>query len=277
MELYNSTSLGCSKLFTTQYSTSFSKAVSLLSPNLQDDIYAIYGFVRIADEVVDTFHNQPKSEMLTELRDQVFKAIQQGISTNPIIHSFQLAVNKYDIPLGLITAFMDSMAMDLDKQNYSEAEYEKYIYGSAEVVGLMCLKIFCNRNQPLYDSLTEPARSLGEALQKVNFLRDIKSDFEERGRTYFPSVNFDHFTEIEKQKIEADIEDDLRKSLEGIKKLPPEAKLGVYLAYVYFGALLKRIRRVKASQILTKRTSVSTLSKYSLMLKVRLFVSLGVV
>ncbi|MDY0200736.1 MAG: phytoene/squalene synthase family protein [Tenuifilaceae bacterium] len=277
MDLYNSTSIGCSKLFTANYSTSFSKAVSSLSPKIQNDLYAIYGFVRIADEVVDTFHNFPKNEILTELREQVFMAIERGISTNPIIHSFQLVVNKYDIPLHLITAFMDSMAMDLEKENYSTQDYEKYIYGSAEVVGLMCLKVFCNRNETLYDNLTQPARSLGEAFQKVNFLRDIKSDFEERGRTYFPSVDFENFTETEKRKIEADIEIDLHKSLEGIKQLPAESKLGVYLSYLYFNALLKRIKSVRASQILSKRIRVSNLSKYFLMLKAKIFVALGVI
>jgi 15-cis-phytoene synthase len=277
MDLYTSTCLACSKLFTTNYSTSFSKAVSMLDSSIQNDIYAIYGFVRIADEIVDTFHNQPKREMLEEFRVEVFKAIDNGLSTNPILNSFQYVVNKYDIPSDLITSFLDSMEMDLVKQDYSRAEYQKYIYGSAEVVGLMCLKVFCNGKGSLYEELIQPARSLGEAFQKVNFLRDLKSDFEDRGRVYFPSVNFENFSEKDKKLIEDDIENDLQKSLIGIKKLPKEAKLGVYIAYIYFRALLVRIRRVKASKIMIKRIRVSDPMKYILMLKARLSVALGLV
>ncbi|MDX9848199.1 MAG: phytoene/squalene synthase family protein [Tenuifilaceae bacterium] len=277
MDLYNSTSLSCSKIFTTEYSTSFSKAVSRLHPSIQDDIYAIYGFVRITDEIVDTFHDHPKRQLLADFRTRAYQSIEQKISTNPILNSFQLVVNRYNIPHELIDSFLESMRMDLEQQEHNDETYKKYIYGSAEVVGLMCLKVFCNGNQQLYDELTHPARSLGEAFQKVNFLRDLKSDFEERGRFYFPSVDFENFSEDEKRKIEDDIEADLKKSLEGIRKLPPKAKLGVYIAYVYFRALLLRIKRVKAANLMNERIRVSDPMKYLLMLKARLDVLFRIV
>lgn len=249
----------------------------MLHPSIQNDIYAIYGFVRIADEIVDTFHNHPKREMLEAFQVDAFKSIEQGISTNPILNSFQLTVNKYGIPNELIQSFLESMRMDLDKQGHCEDSYKKYIYGSAEVVGLMCLKVFCNGNQAVYDELTLPAQSLGEAFQKVNFLRDMKSDFEDRGRIYFPSVNFEFFSEIDKRMIESDIENDLQKSIDGIRKLPKQAKLGVYIAYVYYCALLVRIKRVKANRIMNERIRISNSMKYLLMLKARLYLALGMV
>ncbi len=262
MDLYSKTCMGCSKLFTTQYSTSFSKSVSMLHRSIQEAIYAIYGYVRLADEIVDTFHQHPKREMLAELKAQTYKSISDRISTNPILNSFQLTVNQYKIPHELIESFLYSMEMDLEKQDYSAEEYKKYIYGSAEVVGLMCLKVFCNGNEKLYNELTAPARSLGEAFQKVNFLRDLKDDFEERGRVYFPEVDFSNFTEENKRNIEQDIRSDLDKSLVGIKKLPKEAKLGVYLAYRYYGALLRRIKRTNASKITTQRIRVPDAIKF---------------
>lgn len=277
MDLYNITCLNCSKLFTTRYSTSFSKAVAMLDPSLRDSIYAIYGFVRIADEIVDTFHDHPKREMLNDFRKQVFEAIDQKISTNPILNSFQLVVNQHNIPHDLITSFLDSMEMDLDKQDYNHSEYQKYIYGSAEVVGLMCLRVFCNGNDKLYNELTQPARSLGEAFQKVNFLRDVKDDFKERGRVYFPEVDFSSFSDVQKKKIEADIANDLDKALTGIRNLPQGAKLGVYVAYLYFKALLSRIEKEKASNVLRMRIRVPDHSKYILMLKARINVALGLV
>jgi phytoene/squalene synthetase len=277
MDLYNSTTLSCSKIFTTEYSTSFSKAVSRLHPSIQDDIYAIYGFVRIADEIVDTFHNHPKREMLANFREQAYQSIEQKISTNPILNSFQLVVNRYNVSHDLIESFLESMRMDLEQQEHNNESYKKYIYGSAEVVGLMCLKVFCNGNQQLYDELAQPARSLGEAFQKVNFLRDLKSDYEERGRIYFPSVDFGNFSEKEKRKIEDDIEADLQKSLEGIRKLPSKAKLGVYITYVYFRALLHRIKRVKAANLMNERIRVSDPMKYLLMLKARMDVLFRIV
>lgn len=277
MDLYDKTCLGSSKLFTKEYSTSFSKAVGMLDVSLRDSIYAIYGFVRIADEIVDTFHDHPKREMLSEFRQQSFSAIEKKISTNPILHSFQLVVNQYNIPHNLITSFLDSMEMDLDKQDYSLEEYQKYIYGSAEVVGLMCLKVFCNGNQPLYNDLKKPAQSLGEAFQKVNFLRDLKDDFQERGRVYFPSVDFEHFSEKEKHEIEKDISSDLSNAINGIRKLPKGAKLGVYVAYLYFKALLVRIKLVRAKNIMHKRIRVPDYVKFFIMLRARISVALGIV
>jgi phytoene/squalene synthetase len=249
----------------------------MLDPSLRDSIYAIYGFVRIADEIVDTFHDHPKREMLNDFRKQVFEAIDQKISTNPILNSFQLVVNQHNIPHDLITSFLDSMEMDLDKQDYNHSEYQKYIYGSAEVVGLMCLRVFCNGNDKLYNELTQPARSLGEAFQKVNFLRDVKDDFKERGRVYFPEVDFSSFSDVQKKKIEADIANDLDKALTGIRNLPQGAKLGVYVAYLYFKALLSRIEKEKASNVLRMRIRVPDHSKYILMLKARINVALGLV
>lgn len=277
MDLYTSTSLECSKIFTTSYSTSFSKAVSMLHPSIRSSIYAIYGFVRVADEIVDTFHEHPKSEMLSDFRKQVFVSIEEKISTNPILNSFQLVVNQYKIPYELITSFLDSMAMDLEKQEYDQSEYKRYIYGSAEVVGLMCLKVFCNGNDSLYNELVEQARSLGEAFQKVNFLRDVKDDYKERGRVYFPGVDFSTFTKEQKKQIEDDIANDLEKALVGIKKLPNEAKLGVYVAYLYFKALLVRIKYVKPKDIMNRRIRVSDLAKFGIMLRARIAVFLGLV
>jgi phytoene/squalene synthetase len=277
MELYDKTCLGSSKLFTKEYSTSFSKAVGMLDVSLRDAIYAIYGFVRIADEIVDTFHDHPKQEMLSEFRLQTFRAIEEKISTNPILHSFQLVANQYNIPQELITSFLDSMEMDLHKQDYSLEEYKKYIYGSAEVVGLMCLKVFCNGNEPLYNDLKKPAQSLGEAFQKVNFLRDLSDDYIERGRVYFPGVDFEHFTDSEKKLIENDIARDIRNSMVGIRNLPQEAKLGVYVASLYFRSLLIRIKSVKANDIINKRIRVPDYVKFFIMIRARLSVALGIV
>jgi phytoene/squalene synthetase len=249
--------------------------VSLLHPSLRDSIYAIYGFVRIADEIVDTFHQHPKLEMLAEFRAQVFQAIDQKVSNNPILNSFQLVANRYSIPHELITSFLDSMEMDLHKQDYNHAEYQKYIYGSAEVVGLMCLKVFCNGSNTLYDELAQPARSLGEAFQKVNFLRDVKDDFQKRGRVYFPDVDFTKFSESQKRIIEEDIAIDLDKSLDGIRKLPRDSILGVYVAYLYFKALLIRIKRVKAERIMQERIRVPDLVKSLIIIKARLKVALN--
>lgn len=269
MELYNQASLECSKLFTQKYSTSFSKAVSLLSPSIQDAIYGLYGFVRIADEIVDTFHQHPKKEMLAELRDEVFEAISSGLSVNPIVNSFQLVVNSYKIPHELISSFLDSMEMDLDKKVFNAKDYSKYIYGSAEVVGLMCLKVFTNGDDEKYTTLQKPAQSLGEAFQKVNFLRDVKDDYVERGRVYFPEIDFSSFTDEQKTQIENDIALDLKLAHSGILLLPRSSQLGVYVAYLYFKELLNRIRRVKASQILNKRIRVPNSIKFLLMLKAR--------
>jgi 15-cis-phytoene synthase len=277
MDLYSSTCVKCSEIFTTEYSTSFSKAVGLLHPSIRDSIYSIYGFVRVADEIVDTFHDKPKKQMLTDFKAEALRAIEQKISTNPILHSFQQVVNSYNIPHDLIISFLDSMEMDLEKVEYSKGEYQKYIYGSAEVVGLMCLKVFCNGNNVLYEELKSPAQSLGEAFQKVNFLRDLKDDFQERGRVYFPNVDFTNFTEDQKRVIEDDIANDLRIALTGIRKLPEEAKSGVYLAYLYFKSLLIRIKWVRSKDILHRRIRVPDYIKFFIMQRARLSVLIRLV
>lgn len=267
MDLYDKTCLECSKVITTKYSTSFALSVRMLHTSLRPAIYAIYGFVRLADEVVDTFHNHPKEKMLNELKAQTFEAISMGVSTNPALHSFQWAVNRYSIPHELINAFMLSMEMDLNKQVYSANEYRDYIYGSAEVVGLMCLMVFCNGNREQYDMLTPPARNLGEAFQKVNFLRDFKDDFLDKGRVYFPNVDFPNFSKADKRAIEDDIQNNLNLSLQGIRLLPKGAKLGVYLAYLFYSSLLNRIRAVKANELMNKRIRVSNFRKAMLLLR----------
>lgn len=245
----------------------------MLHPSLRKPIHGIYGFVRLADEIVDTFHQFPKRELLSEFKVQVYKAIDGKLSTNPILHSFQLVVNEYSIPKELIDSFLLSMEMDLDKTSYSTDEYKKYIYGSAEVVGLMCLKVFCKGNEVKYSNLTPAARRLGEAFQKVNFLRDVRDDYLGKGRVYFPLVDFKNFTEIQKREIEADIEADFDAALIGLKQLPNEAKPGVLLAYVYFRELLNAIRRVKANDITNRRIRVPDLLKIYLLIKVKLMIA----
>ncbi|HEX8546646.1 MAG TPA: phytoene/squalene synthase family protein [Cytophagaceae bacterium] len=264
MELYNTTSLGCSKFITSQYSTSFTLGIKALDKKFQLPVYGVYGFVRYADEIVDTFHEHNKTELLSDFRRETFKAIREKISLNPVLHSFQLIVNKYKIEDELIEAFLNSMEMDLYNNSYDEEGYQNYIYGSAEVVGLMCLRIFCEGDQESYSRLREPARSLGSAFQKVNFLRDIKSDFKERKRVYFPEVDFSDFQENEKLAIEASIKKDFDFAFEGIKKLPDGARLGVYLAYIYYQTLFKKIQNVAPSEIMEKRIRVSDNHKFAL-------------
>jgi 15-cis-phytoene synthase len=273
MELYDKTCLECSEVFTHRYSTSFYKGIQVLHTSLRKPIHGIYGFVRLADEIVDTFHQFPKRELLDEFKVQVHKAIEGKLSTNPILHSFQLVVNEYSISKDLIDSFLLSMEMDLDKTSYSDQEYKKYIYGSAEVVGLMCLKVFCKGNEAQYTSLTPSARRLGEAFQKVNFLRDVRDDYMGKGRVYFPLVDFNNFTEEQKREIEADIEADFDAALVGLKQLPNEAKPGVLLAYVYFRELLNAIRRVNAKDITNRRIRVPDLVKLYLLIKVKLMIA----
>ncbi len=265
MELFNQVSLKVSQNITSSYSTSFTIGIKTLHKNLHDPIYSIYGFVRVADEIVDSFHGYNKAELLQRFKTDTFLAIKDGISTNPVLHSFQKVVNKYNIDLLLIDAFLKSMEMDLHNKSFNSHAYNEYIYGSAEVVGLMCLKVFCNGDEEAYLSLKEPARKLGSAFQKVNFLRDMKSDFAERGRVYFPGVDFDFFTESTKKSIEAEIEQDFIDALDGIKKLPLEAGFGVYVAYIYYKALLKKIKKVSASSIKDSRVRVPNKEKFALL------------
>ncbi len=255
-DLYSDTSFECSKLITERYSTSFSLGIRAFDKKYRDPIYAIYGFVRYADEIVDTFHHHNKAELFSSFKQDTYKAIELGISLNPVLHSFQLTINKYKIPHQLIEAFLKSMEMDLDKNKYEQHSYEEYIYGSAEVIGLMCLMIFCEGDIDKYNKLTPFARSLGSAFQKINFLRDIKSDFQERGRVYFPEVEFNSFCETQKKDIEMDIQKDFDHGLEGIKQLPEGARLGVYIAYRYYIELFRKIKNVPASEVASKRIRV---------------------
>lgn len=265
-ELFNQTTFECSKLITNRYSTSFSLGIKSLNKKYHYPIYAIYGFVRYADEIVDTFHNMDKSKLLTDFKKQTYEAIEQQISLNPVLHCFQMVVNEYQIDHKLIEAFLHSMEMDLLDIDYQQDLYEEYIYGSAEVVGLMCLKIFCEGDEQKYQELLPPAKSLGSAFQKVNFLRDIKSDYYERGRVYFPGIDFNDFSVSHKEKIEADIQADFDAAYQGIIKLPKEARWGVYLAYTYYLKLFDKIKRVPPKKILEERVRVADSKKLFLLL-----------
>lgn len=265
MDLFSETTLKCSKLITQHYSTSFTLGIKTLDKKFHLPIYAIYGYVRYADEIVDTFHEHNKKELLERFETDTYLAIKEKISLNPVLHSFQLVVNKYQIPHYMIDAFLHSMKMDLDNESYNQAGYEEYIYGSAEVVGLMCLKVFCEGEQAEYNSLEPSAKRLGAAFQKVNFLRDLKSDFKERSRVYFPGVNFENFTETDKSTIEADIAADFDAALAGIKQLPKGAKAGVYLAYIYYLQLFKKIKNLPSSKILSERVRVPDMKKMLLL------------
>ncbi len=267
MDLFNTTTFKCSELITKHYSTSFSLGIRTLDKSLHRPIYAIYGFVRYADEIVDTFHGYDKKKLLADFKADTYKAIREGISLNPVLHSFQITVNAYNIDHALIEAFLHSMEMDLHKQDYNDSKYNEYIYGSAEVVGLMCLYVFCEGNESEYQRLKEPARKLGAAFQKVNFLRDMKSDYEERGRVYFPNVEIQYFTAEVKQRIEADIETDFKEAYKGIIQLPQKAQLGVYLAYIYYLQLFKRIQRATTEMVLAERIRIPDNRKFSLLVK----------
>ena len=265
--LYTQTAFDCSKLITKTYSTSFSLGIRTLNKKYHAPIYAIYGFVRYADEIVDTFHDHDKGELLRRFKKDTYQAIEEGISLNPVLHSFQQVVNEYKIDKDLIEAFLVSMEMDLSKKDYDDPEYKKYIHGSAEVVGLMCLKVFCEGAQGKYEELLTPAKHLGSAFQKVNFLRDLKSDYDERGRVYFPGVDFNQFTREEKNVIEADIKEEFKNALVGIKKLPKGVRAGVYLAYIYYTVLFKKITRLSPERIKSERIRVPNFKKLLLLLK----------
>ncbi|CCG98903.1 Squalene/phytoene synthase [Fibrella aestuarina BUZ 2] len=270
MSLFNQTALECSKLITERYSTSFTLGIRTLDKKFHLPIYAIYGFVRYADEIVDTFHDHDKQDLLNRFRADTYRAIEEGISLNPVLHSFQLVVRQYQIERDLIDAFLRSMEMDLHRHDYDTAGYSEYIYGSAEVVGLMCLRVFCEGDCDEYDRLREPARKLGSAFQKVNFLRDIKSDYQERGRTYFPGVDFTDFSRDAKQLIEDDIQRDFDDAYKGILALPRGAKMGVHLAYTYYLKLFNKIKGVPASRIQNERIRVPDPQKLALLAKTML-------
>lgn len=266
--LYHKTTFKLSKVITRTYSTSFSLGISAFAPAFKDAIYAIYGYVRLADEIVDSFHDHNKRELLEEFRKETYKAIENGISTNPVINSFQLTVNKYSIDREYIDAFLNSMEWDLDNSYYESKHYDNYIYGSAEVVGLMCLRVFCNNNDKLFQELLQPAKSLGSAFQKVNFLRDIKSDIEERGRIYLPGVNHAVKINNENKKIlEQDIDKEFSNALIGIKKLPSGVRLGVYSAYLYYLILFNKIKKLDVDELLKRRVRISNWTKLALLVK----------
>ncbi len=265
--LFDEVSVMCSKLTTKRYSTSFSLGILFLKNPLRNPIYAIYGFVRFADEIVDSFDGYDKKYLLAKFRADLYEALEQRISLNPILNSFQQIVHQYNIDIELVNVFLDSMEMDLEKQFYVKENYEKYILGSAEVVGLMCLKVFLNGNQEKYDELKPYAMKLGAAFQKINFLRDLKDDYQTLGRTYFPNVDMTEFTLQAKREIEQEIALDFKEALIGIKKLPVSSKGGVYLAYVYYLTLFKKIKRVSVDRVLVERIRVSNGEKIALMFK----------
>jgi len=276
VELFDNTALECSRLITQRYSTSFTLGIKTLDKKFHLPIYAIYGFVRYADEIVDTFHDQDKGKLLEKFKKNTYEAIETKLSLNPVLHAFQLMVNKYKIDHELIEAFLHSMEMDLDFKTYSDHRYHEYIYGSAEVVGLMCLKVFCEGNEEMYQRLKEPACKLGAAFQKVNFLRDIKSDFEERGRVYFPGVDYSQFDKNAKQVIEEDIQKDFDDSLIGIEGLPEGARLGVRVAYLYYQKLFDKIKSLPAETITQQRIRIPNTRKLTLLLGTYFGTKLGI-
>lgn len=263
--LFDKVSLAVSKLTTRNYSTSFSLGIYCLNRSLHAPIYNIYGFVRFADEIVDSFHGYDKSTLLAEFREDTWKAIDRGISLNPILNSFQEVVHRYQIDRDLIECFLDSMEMDLNQQAHSDESYKTYILGSAEVVGLMCLKVFTNGDEEQYRKLKPAAMKLGSAFQKINFLRDIKADYKELGRTYFPNVNIETLSESDKAVIEFDIEADFRAALEGIRQLPRSSRFGVYVAYVYYYSLFNRIKGVPSYRIMMERVRIPNYQKLGLL------------
>ncbi|MCH8545473.1 MAG: squalene/phytoene synthase family protein [Cryomorphaceae bacterium] len=266
IDLYNSVSKRTGKMITNSYSTSFSLGIYCLDKKYHDGIYAIYGFVRLADEIVDTFHGFPKSELLDEFERDTFLAIERQISLNPALNAFQWAVNTYNIDHDNIRTFLKSMRMDLSMQDHDKTSYEDYILGSAEVVGLMCLSVFLEGDQQKYDHLKDAAMKLGSAFQKINFLRDLHADYFQLGRMYFPGVDMNDFNAETKKAIEADIEVDFKAGYEGIKQLPRGVRFGVYVAYVYYYALFQRIRGLEPSVILEKRVRIPNRKKYHLLL-----------
>ena len=264
-QLFDDVSFKCSKLVTKSYSTSFSLAVKMLAPSIREDIYNIYGFVRFADEIVDSFHGYQKEQLIQDFETDYYKALESDISLNPILNAFQITVKKNNISDDLVQAFLKSMKMDLVKSEYNtKAEYDDYIYGSANVVGLMCLKVFVQGNQEKYDALKDEAMRLGSAFQKVNFLRDLKDDNLVLNRNYFPGVDLRSFDDEAKKAIIAEIDEDFKAAREGIKKLPLEAKFGVFTAYVYYKKLLNKLERTPSHKIGTSRIRVSNYSKAGL-------------
>ena len=264
--IFDSVSHSCSKAVTHAYSTSFSLATKMLAPSIRQDIYNIYGFVRLADEIVDSFHDYDKESLLEEFSEDLYKAIKNKISLNPILNAYQETVHKYNIQPELYNSFLKSMKMDLYKTTYlNTEEYNDYIYGSADVVGLMCLKVFVKGDAEKYEELKYSAMKLGSAFQKVNFLRDLKADLENLSRSYFPGTDLHSLDELNKQKIISEIEADFEAGLEGISRLPVEAKFGVYTAYIYYSKLLKKLKNIPSLEIKNRRISVPNYQKAGLL------------
>jgi len=263
-QLFDDVSIQCSKLTTKAYSTSFSLGIRFLASDLRNPIYSIYGFVRFADEIVDTFHGFDKKDLLDRFKADTYKSIEEGISLNPILNSFQQVVNDYNVDHDCIETFLKSMEMDLYKDSYSKKEYDDYILGSAEVVGLMCLSVFLRGDRRRYLELRPFAMKLGSAFQKINFLRDLHADYKALGRTYFPGVDLKEFGEEERRAIEADIDADFAMGYEGIKMLPKDARFGVFVAYVYYFKLFKKIRNKSTEDILSRRVRISDKRKFAL-------------
>ena len=264
--LFDDVSAQVSKMITQAYSTSFSMGIYFVDSHLRKAIYAIYGFVRVADEIVDSFEGFDKKELLAKFKQETYEAIENRISVNPVLNSFQMAVHAFHIDLDLIEIFLQSMEMDLLKTTYNDEKYRQYILGSAEVVGLMCLCVFTEGNACLYEELKPSAMKLGAAFQKVNFLRDMKDDYHILGRVYFPKIDFTHFNDIEKKQIENDIELDFVAALSGIRKLPPSSRQAVYLAYRNYQSLFKKIKKIPAKKILMQRVRISNRKKIGLMI-----------
>jgi len=267
IHLFHKVSERCSRDTTGQYSTSFFSAIKLLHKDLRQPIYNIYGFVRFADEIVDSFHDFDKATLLAQFRQETNEAIRRGISLNPILNSFQRTVNAYGIELNLVEAFFKSMEMDLNSTVYNFEEYRDYIYGSAEAVGLMCLRVFCEGNAEKYEKLKAPARLLGAAFQKVNFLRDVKADYDGLNRTYFPGCDFKNFSRTEKKRIEEDIQSNFNEAYNGILRLPVKARFGVYVAYKYYLSLFKKIRKLQPSGIMDQRIRIPNYSKAMIIIR----------
>jgi len=263
-QIFDTLSFDMSEMTTKRYSTSFSLGIRFLAKEFHRPIYSIYGFVRFADEIVDSFHGFNKAELLEDFKIQTYRAIDEKVSLNPILNSFQWAVNEYQIPIGLIDTFLKSMEMDLSKNQYDQNSYEQYILGSAEVVGLMCLKVFVRGSQTEYDLLKESAMKLGSAFQKINFLRDLYADYNQLGRTYFPGVDMSQFNESTKAQIEVDIAADFAAGYEGIKRLPKDSRFGVYVAYKYYHKLFLKIQQTASKKILQERIRIPNNRKYTL-------------
>lgn len=264
-QLYDNVAIRCSRLTTRAYSTSFSLGIRCLKASLRDPIYSIYGFVRYGDEIVDTLHDSDKATLLTRFRQDTFDAIRDRISMNPILHSFQLVVNRYGIEREVIEQFLHSMEMDLSVEEHNQASYEEYILGSAEVVGLMCLRVFVEGDDAAYRELKPLAMKLGSAFQKINFLRDLNADYNALGRSYFPGIDLSRFDQETKMEIEKDIAADFAAGLEGIRKLPRGSRFGVYVAYVYYKALLAKIMRTPAHRVVQERIRIRNRHKVRLL------------